>query len=346
MKFKPGDKVRFLNEKGEGTVSKIINKTTVGVTIEDGFEIPFLITELVTVFDENSPAPARSVASEPEEQQPALAYKSAPSERKEDPEGIYFGFSPERPNDIAHSDFNLWLINHTGYEILYCISIFAGNGYEVVDKGEGKAFETKLIETILKKNIERFSSIKIDVLFFGKGSFEHEAPVSEVVKFKTVKLYKENAFTENTFLPEKALIVNVTKMGEELYFDSPQARNINLSEVLFQKKASSQAPQKISKPHRVNDASYEMTIDLHIEELIDNYGGMSNAEIVLVQLRHFQAALDNAINQHYRSLTVIHGVGNGRLKQEVRAILTSMNMRFHDGSYARYGFGATEIMIG
>ena len=36
MNFKIGDKVRFLNETGEGTVSKIINKTTVGITIEDG----------------------------------------------------------------------------------------------------------------------------------------------------------------------------------------------------------------------------------------------------------------------------------------------------------------------
>lgn len=347
MKFKPGDKVRFLNEKGEGTVSKIINKTTVGVTIEDGFEIPFLITELVTVFDETTPAPPVHINNAPAAEEPVMIHKSIPSEREEQEEGIYFAFSPEKPRDIAYSDFNFWLINHTGYEIMYCISIFSGKGYEVVDKGEGKAFEAKLVETIHRKNIDRFSSIKIDVLFYGKGSFEHEAPVSEIVKFKTVKLYKENAFSENTFMPEKALIVNVTTFGEELYFDTPESRKVDLSHLLFQKKASSatQKTNKISKPHRVNDAAYEMKIDLHIEELMDNYSGMSNAEIVQVQLRHFQAALDTAINEHYRTLTVIHGVGNGRLKQEVRAILSSMNLRFQDGSYSRYGFGATDVVF-
>src|SRR6218665_22372 len=322
MKFKPGDKVRFLNEKGEGTVSKIINKTTVGVTIEDGFVIPFLISELVTVFDGTAPALPANIHHASVVEEPVLVHKSIPAERKEQEEGIYFAFSPEKPRDIAYSDFNVWLINHTGYEIMYCISIFGGKGYEVVDKGESTAFEAKLVETIHRKNIDRFSSIKIDVIFYGKGAFEHKIPVSEIVKFKTVKLYKENAFSENTFIPEKALIVNITTFGEELYFDKPESRNVDLSHLLFQKKASSPSSHKISKPHRVNDAAYEMKIDLHIEELMDNYSGMSNAEIVQVQLRHFQTALDTAINEHYRTLTVIHGVGNGRLKQEVRAVLT------------------------
>ena len=90
----------------------------------------------------------------------------------------------------------------------------------------------------------------------------------------------------------------------------------------------------------------EMEINLHIEELLDNYSGMSNAEIINVQLRHFQKALDKAITGRYRKLIVIHGVGNGRLKQEVRAILDNENMRYYDGSYARYGYGATEVVIG
>ena len=57
MNFKLGDKVRFLNEKGEGVVSKIINKTTVGVTIEDGFELPFVVSQLLLI---NNAAPSQT----------------------------------------------------------------------------------------------------------------------------------------------------------------------------------------------------------------------------------------------------------------------------------------------
>ena len=88
-----------------------------------------------------------------------------------------------------------------------------------------------------------------------------------------------------------------------------------------------------------------MEINLHIEELIDDYSRMSNAQIIQIQLRHFQKALDTAQNNSCRKLIVIHGVGNGRLKQEVRTILSDENLRFHDASFSKYGFGATEVII-
>lgn len=342
MKFNIGDKVRFLNEKGEGVVTKIINKTTVGVTIEDGFELPFVVTELVTVFDGSKAEyiPAAAIIEEP-----AITYTSKVESRKEAAKGIFLALSPEQPNNISNTDFNLWLINHTTYDILYSVSVLKSKGYELFDKGEAKSHESKLIETISKKNIDLFNTIKADIIFYSNKPFEHEQPISEIIKLKVFKLYKENVFVENHFIPEKAMIINISDLNKDLYFDKPEAEKADLSKLLFQKH-NTRDQVKTSKPHKINNAAFDMEIDLHIEELIDNYGGMSNAEIVIVQLRHFQAALDKAISNHCRTLTVIHGVGNGRLKQEVRSILTKMKLRFHDGSYSKYGFGATEVVIG
>jgi dsDNA-specific endonuclease/ATPase MutS2 len=191
MKFRVGDTVQFLNEKGQGTISRIISKYTVSVIIEHGFELPYPISELLLV-------------------------------------GV----------DIE----------------------------------------------------------------------QREREVAE----------EERKRKENEIKPEDL-------------------------EKLFSKRSES---VKISKPHKKNNIIYDVEIDLHIEELISDHRGMSNAEIVRVQLKHFQDALDKAIIDHCRTLTVIHGVGNGRLKQEVRAILDDMKLRYHDASYAKYGFGATEIIIG
>jgi hypothetical protein len=342
MKFNIGDKVRFLNETGEGIVTKIINKNSVGVTIEDGFELPFLISELVAIYNETNekiPFTAPQIVEEI-----PVVYISNAEKRKETEKGIYLALSPEKLNDIGNTDFNLWLINHTLYDIYYCASIFTGNNYEVFDRGEMAANNSKLIETIDKKKIDGYSTIKLDVLFFSKKPFEHQEPLSEIIKIKPARLFKQNAFLKNDFIPEEALIINVFDFKEDLYFEQPESKSADLSKLLFQKRSSSQSI-KTSKPHRINNPEYDTEIDLHIEELIENYGGMSNAEIIQVQLRHFQKALDKAINERYRTLTVIHGVGNGRLKQEVRAILKSMNIRFQDGSYSKYGFGATEVVI-
>ena len=46
MKFNLGDKVKFMDQEGQGTVTKIISAATVGVTV-DGFEIPCPITDLI-----------------------------------------------------------------------------------------------------------------------------------------------------------------------------------------------------------------------------------------------------------------------------------------------------------
>ncbi|MFL5752968.1 MAG: hypothetical protein ACJ76F_06145 [Bacteroidia bacterium] len=42
----------------------------------------------------------------------------------------------------------------------------------------------------------------------------------------------------------------------------------------------------------------------------------------------------------------MHGVGNGRLKQEITAILKNYpELGVQDASYKKYGFGATEVII-
>ena len=49
MILKAGDRVKFVNEKGEGRVSKIINSSRVLVAIEEGFEIPYLLSDLIKI---------------------------------------------------------------------------------------------------------------------------------------------------------------------------------------------------------------------------------------------------------------------------------------------------------
>jgi hypothetical protein len=342
MNFKIGDKVRFLNEKGEGIVSKIINKTTVGITIEDGFELPFAVSQLLLIYDESRIQSSVKYVEEP----PVvpLEKKNLKTSKIEEQEGIYLAFSPEKENDIAHSDFNVWMINNTSYQLLFTYSIFSNDGFKTFETGHIDAFEHELIETIDRKLLSESSTFKIDALFFDEKEHTHQLPISEVIKLKPIKLYKENAFSENRFISEKSLIINVCELNG-LKSEDQYRPDIDLSKILFQKQTKTDTSKK-SKPHVSNNPAYEMEINLHIEELMENYSGMSNAEIIQIQLKHFQNALDKAINDRCRSLVVIHGVGNGRLKQEVRAIITSYkNLKMHDGSYSKYGFGATEIII-
>ena len=56
--FKVGDKVNFLSTVGGGKVTKIIDSRMVMVEVEDGFEIPTLITDLLLDY-RTMPAPSK-----------------------------------------------------------------------------------------------------------------------------------------------------------------------------------------------------------------------------------------------------------------------------------------------
>lgn len=88
-------------------------------------------------------------------------------------------------------------------------------------------------------------------------------------------------------------------------------------------------------------------IDLHIEKLVGNKGGLSNHDMLVIQLEAFEKALDIAISLQQQSMVVIHGVGKGRLKEEIHTILrSSMHVsHFLCDWNPRYGMGATEIFL-
>jgi len=88
-------------------------------------------------------------------------------------------------------------------------------------------------------------------------------------------------------------------------------------------------------------------IDLHIEQLVENHVGWTNHEILTFQLRAFRSFLDKSENQKAKRIVVIHGVGNGRLKEEIRLFLNgSKRYQFCDADFSQYGFGgATQVDI-
>lgn len=107
---------------------------------------------------------------------------------------------------------------------------------------------------------------------------------------------------------------------------------------------------KISKKKAVtNTTSNKKTqttweIDLHIEHILESHKGLSNTEILLKQMHHFRSKFSNAKAQRIQKLIVIHGVGEGVLKNEIRTFLHRQeHIEFFDGSYLEYGKGATEI---
>lgn len=87
-------------------------------------------------------------------------------------------------------------------------------------------------------------------------------------------------------------------------------------------------------------------VDLHLHELLEDETALSQDEKLRYQLAYFERSLEGAIRNGKRKLIVIHGVGEGILREEVRKTLQYYEgVRFVDADPQRYGSGATEVTI-
>ena len=88
-------------------------------------------------------------------------------------------------------------------------------------------------------------------------------------------------------------------------------------------------------------------VDLHIEKLTDNWKHLNNFEILTMQLKAFEKYYELAVAHYQPSLTIIHGVGVGKLRDEVHDILKlKKEVSSFVNQYSQsYGYGATEIFF-
>jgi DNA-nicking Smr family endonuclease len=149
-------------------------------------------------------------------------------------------------------------------------------------------------------------------------------------------------------LPEQ-LVHKLTEeqMKEEKPKEIPKPKPIvvedDFSDMLFMKE---QNQKNISRPHSHRRDDVELEIDLHIERLTTNYRSLSNAQIVQIQLKHAEQIMRQAFSTGMHRVVIIHGVGNGTLKQEVRNFLKRYEgLRIEDASFKKYGNGATMVYL-
>jgi dsDNA-specific endonuclease/ATPase MutS2 len=107
-------------------------------------------------------------------------------------------------------------------------------------------------------------------------------------------------------------------------------------------------PKKRSfvKEKKSRKDEFVLEVDLHIEKLVPSKRGMSNYDILTLQMETAKRQLDFAIKNRMPKVVFIHGVGEGVLKAELDFMLGRYDtISFQDANYQKYGLGATEVYI-
>jgi hypothetical protein len=313
MNYKLGEFVRFVNERREGFITRIIDENTIAVTDDDGFEIPVLASQVTRVHGKSDfttiQANEESTLKQPEQ------FIS---------NGIFLGIADDkRVGSVVH--FNL--INASSFQILFTFNTekhqeFNGECAGVLNPGT----MIHLYSASLNE-LDLWPKFHLQVLLHVSGKHEMKKPILFSDKFKA----KDFSGTKkhNAILGKEAWMIQI---DSEVPLIDPQ----KLKESFFRPSS-----EKIEIPNPGKE------VDLHIEKIRDDHQFLKNSEILDIQLNHFKKNLDAAIVHKLQSIIFIHGTGNGTLRNEIHKIISKHPQvkTFMDAHKEKFGYGATEIVL-
>lgn len=361
MKFKIGDKVRFLNTVGGGTVVKEINAFMVSVEIEDGFEIPTLTSELVAIepagasgdlfLNKNERRSEEPVKPLVVEQKPEIVENDRLSrivqrgDGSAAPAGVYLAWVPQDQQRLLTGSIDVYLVNNTASDILYSFFLKNSEGnFSGMDYGSVPADSKLVIESIVREDIGLWSNGIIQVLFFADENEKVLMPVSATFRIKASLFYQEGSYHENRFLANRnAIVYSVCELNrvpstyEQILNEKENKEPIPAAAERFR-------PETAIDHHRTGPGEAE--VDLHISALRADYDKLSPHEILSVQTGYFERMLGSAIAFRFTKVVFIHGIGNGTLKQAIiQRLQEYTDIEFRTASFAKYGNGAIELII-
>jgi dsDNA-specific endonuclease/ATPase MutS2 len=117
---------------------------------------------------------------------------------------------------------------------------------------------------------------------------------------------------------------------------------------ISQAKAEKESPRKkkIRTINKKKRNAPKMEVDLHIGQLVKSSRGMTNHEMLNLQLETAKRQLEFAIRKRIQKIVFIHGIGEGVLKEELHYLFRRYdNLKYYDAELQKYGSGATEVYI-
>ena len=353
--FKIGDRVNFLSSTGGGKVTKIIDSRMVMVEIEDGFEVPCMISDLVIDY-RSMPMRQQQIADvvQQEVKEKELLQQQQEEEarhgglrrfaKEAEKEGVYLAFVPHEQQWLLTGAMDVMLVNHTPYEMLYTFTIKEENQFANTDYGQLEKYEKVVVETISREDLEYWCNGIVQAIFTKDSSDTVLLPLNAPFSLRTNRFFKEGSYLMSGILGEKAVMVCLSELTALKSGDADLMK-------IAKEGVGSQAPKKdlIKKESPIDKhrtAPGEATVDLHIGELVENIAGLSSHDMFQIQMDYFRKMLESAIASEYNKVTFIHGVGNGVLKNAIIEELKKYkNTENRMASIAKFGVGAIDVVI-
>ena len=335
MKYQIGDTVLILHSNEEGEVVDIINEKMVLVNVR-GVKFPAYMDQI--------DFPYFKRFSEKKFDAPKKQKKFIDDVRKEKPvktarvsDGVWLTFLPvmetDEFGDEIVDELKIHLVNRTEVDMnfVYKLSFFGEIDFEL--KNTIHAFEDFYLHDI------PFADLN-DNPVFGFDFSLSTPDKKKATHFEASLKLKAKQFFSRIEETRKNNLAHFSNLLFETYPDRVEEDRLELGSLASKgyKVYSAKEARQYLEPAR-------SVVDLHADKIADDWEQLTNFEILTLQLKTFEKYYDLAVAHRQPTLTIIHGVGQGTLRNEIHEILRLKHevKSFVNQYDPRFGYGATEI---
>lgn len=336
MKYQLGDKVLILHSDEQGEIVDFINDKMVMVEVK-GVKFPVYLDQIDFPYFKQFSSKKIATKKEKKFVDDLRTEKRTPQPKVVD--GIWLTFLPvmdtDEFGDEVVEQLKIHLVNRTdaSYDFVYTLRFFGKKDFEL--KNKIAPFEDFYLHDIPFSDLN--DSPVFDFDFSLQPPDKKKAPHFEAsLKLKPKQLFERI---------EKIRQNNEATFSHRLLETYPDKAFDDSMDIGIGKLAAKGYKIYNAKEARQHLEPARSVVDLHIEKISNSWEKMSNFEMLTLQLRTFEKYYDLAVAHRQPSLIVIHGVGEGKLREEIHEILRlKREVKTFINQYdPRFGYGATEI---
>ena len=283
-----------------------------------------------------------------------ITFQPRPLERRgADQVNFYIGFLPVDSRSLSQTEFEVYLINDSNLYVRFLLLTQEGEQYSLRHEGVVLPNQKLQLDTIGHSDLPQWERLTFQLLAYKTDKpFALKSPMNITLRVDGTKFYKLHSFAPSDFFTDPALV-------RPLVADDRPAQSVSIAaemveEALITPEVVRQAPERPKRqPARQTDRSAVMDknaiveVDLHATALLDSTRGLTNVDILTVQIKAFHDTMRQYAKDKGRRIVFIHGKGEGVLRATLLKEL-KQNYRHcthQDASFREYGFGATMVTV-
>lgn len=251
-------------------------------------------------------------------------------------------FLPDMKDEWTIVGYSAGIWNDSQEDMLYYIEMNVPGKTKIEKRGK-----------IEHAGIKEFSYLEFEEINF-EPSFNFqfwkvEHTRTELILENTTKLKAKRFFSKKATIPGtkiEGIIYDLQNNKKTIKKEGEDLNEYTLNNLAYFKEERAYDKIYASNKFDLNArVEFKNEIDLHIENLIEDYAKMQNKDKLQVQIKSAIEFLDKAFSLGINKVFIIHGIGKGKLKDEIKELLHKHPnvKRFKNEYHHKYGYGATEV---